>query len=152
MKTTSWLRVFSLTLLFHILITSSTSLSLSNDNKKESKREINAIERREPSNQKHLSEKEDSGEARWMSSYIFPIFPQFYNLDYNSVWNFLKRSDTIGYFVIRDIISVSHSYISFVRCNLCLVSLPKIYLIILLTIVFWIDDILGHDWYFDVGR
>ena len=151
MKTTSWLRVFSLTLLFHILITSSTSLSLSNDNKKESKREINAIERREPSNQKHLSEKEDSGEARWMSSYIFPIFPQFYNLDYNSVWNFLKRSDTIGYFVIRDIISVSHSYISFVRCTI-LVSLPKIYLIILLTIVFWIDDILGHDWYFDVGR
>ena len=150
MKTTSWLRVFSLTLLFHILITSSTSLSLSNDNKKESKREINAIERREPSNQKHLSEKEDSGEARWMSSYIFPIFPQFYNLDYNSVWNFLKRSDTIGYFVIRDIISVSHSYISFVRCTI--VSLPRIYLIILLTIVFWIDDILGHDWYFDVGR
>ena len=111
MKTTSWLRVFSLTLLFHVLITSSTSLSLSTYNKKESKREINAIERREPSNQKHLSEKEDSGEARWMSSYIFPIFPQFYNLDYNSVWNFLKRSDTIGYFVIRDIISVSNSYI-----------------------------------------
>ena len=111
MKTTSWLRVFSLTLLFHILITSSTSLSLSNHNNKESKREINAIERREPLNQKHLSEKEDSGEARWMSSYIFPIFPQFYNLDYNSVWNFLKRSDTIGYFVIRDIISVSNSYI-----------------------------------------
>ena len=111
MKTTSWLRVFSLTLLFHVLITSSTSLSLSTYNKKESKREINAIERREPSNQKHLSEKEYSGEARWMSSYIFPIFPQFYNLDYNSVWNFLKRSDTIGYFVIRDIISVSNSYI-----------------------------------------
>ena len=110
MKTTSWLRVFSLTLLFHILITSSTSLSLSTYNKKGSKGEINAIERREPSNQKHLSEKEDSGEARWMSSYIFPIFPQFYNLDYNSVWNFLKRSDTIGYFVIRDIISVSNLY------------------------------------------
>ena len=53
-----------------------------------------------------MDKKETVGEARWMSSYIFPLFPQFYNLDYNSVWNFLKRSDTIGYFVVRDIISV----------------------------------------------
>ena len=105
MRKQAWLQVFSITFLFQMLIITSTSISLhnvkdkiqNNDNLIDSKKELNNA----------VSEKETVGEARWMSSYIFPIFPQFHNVDYNGVWNFLKRSDTIGYFVIRDIISVS---------------------------------------------
>ena len=104
MRKQAWLQVFSITFLFQVLIITSTSISLhnvkdkvqNNGNLIDSTNELTAV-----------NEKETVGEARWMSSYIFPIFPQFHNIDYNAVWNFLKRSDTIGYFVIRDIISVS---------------------------------------------
>ena len=103
MKTQTWLRIFSITFLFQVLIITTTSISIhsikdkiqDDDNLIENKSELIAVDKQET-----------VGEARWMSSYIFPLFPQFHNLDYNSVWNFLKRSDTIGYFVVRDIISV----------------------------------------------
>ena len=103
MKTQTWLRAFSITFLFQVLIITTTSISIhsikekiqDDDNLIENKSELIVVD-----------EQETVGEARWMSSYIFPLFPQFHNLDYNSVWNFLKRSDTIGYFVVRDIISV----------------------------------------------
>ena len=49
----------------------------------------------------NLEEKETVGQGRFMASYFFPLFPQFYNQDYNSVWNFLKRGDTIGYFLFE---------------------------------------------------
>ena len=104
MKTQAWLRIFSVTFLFQVLIITTTSISIYSV-KNKAQDDDNLI-----ANEKELittNEKEIVGEARWMSSYIFPLFPQFYNLDYNGVWNFLKRSDTIGYFVIRDIISVS---------------------------------------------
>ena len=104
MKTQAWLRIFSLTFLIQVLIITTTSISIQSVTNK-AQDDDNLI-----ANEKELisiNEKETVGEARWMSSYIFPLFPQFYNLDYNGVWNFLKRSDTIGYFVIRDIISVS---------------------------------------------
>ena len=104
MKTQAWLRIFSVTFLFQVLIITTTSISIYSV-KNKAQDDDNLI-----ANEKELimtNEKETVGEARWMSSYIFPLFPQFYNLDYNGVWNFLKRSDTIGYFVIRDIISVS---------------------------------------------
>jgi len=102
MKTQTWLRVFSITFLIQVLIITTTSISIhsikdkiqDDDNLIENESQIISVDK-----------KETVGEARWMSSYIFPLFPQFYNLDYNSVWNFLKRSDTIGYFVVRDIIS-----------------------------------------------
>lgn len=104
MKTQTWIRVFSITFLVQVLIITATSISIhsindkiqDDDNLIENESELVAVDK-----------KETVGEARWMSSYIFPLFPQFHNLDYNSVWNFLKRSDTIGYFVVRDIISVS---------------------------------------------
>ena len=102
----TWLRVCSGISLFQILIFTSTSLSLYTNVQNKIQDEEHLID----IDAKHEAEsvnEETIGEPRWMSSYIFPIFPQFYNLDYNSVWNFLKRSDTIGYFVIRDIISVS---------------------------------------------
>jgi len=113
MRTLAWLRVFSCILLFQtLLIITSTSLSLYTlKNKIEDDGHL--LETEEAKNELKPLEEESVGEARWMASYIFPIFPQFYNLDYNSVWNFLKRSDTIGYFVVRDIISVSR-----VRFNL----------------------------------
>ena len=104
MKTQAWLRIFSLTFLIQVLIITTTSISIQSVTNK-AQDDDNLI-----ANEKELitiDEKETVGEARWISSYIFPLFPQFYNLDYNGVWNFLKRSDTIGYFVIRDIISVS---------------------------------------------
>ena len=107
MKTQVWLRIFSLTFLIQVLIITTTSISIHSVTNKVHE-DDNLI-----ANEKELitiNENETVGEARWMSSYIFPLFPQFYNLDYNGVWNFLKRSDTIGYFVIRDIISVSNIY------------------------------------------
>ena len=107
MKTQVWLKIFSLTFLIQVLIITTTSISIHSVTNKVHE-DDNLI-----ANEKELitiNEKETVGEARWMSSYIFPLFPQFYNLDYNGVWNFLKRSDTIGYFVIRDIISVSNIY------------------------------------------
>ena len=51
--------------------------------------------------------KETVGEGRLMASYFFPLFPQFYDVDYNDVWNWLKRSDTIGYFVFENTLDVS---------------------------------------------
>ena len=89
----------------HILIITSTSLSLYSLKNEDQKAE-NLLEAETKSTLKRAN-KETVGEARWMVSYIFPIFPQFYDVDLNGVWNFLKRSDTIGYFVIRDLISVS---------------------------------------------
>jgi hypothetical protein len=107
MRTLAWLRVFSWILLFQtLLIITSTSLSLYTL-KDKIQDDGHLLETEKEKNELKPLEKETVGEARWMASYIFPIFPQFYNLDYNSVWNFLKRSDTIVYFVDRDIISVS---------------------------------------------
>ena len=103
----TWLRVCSGISLFQILIFTSTSLSLYTNVQNKIQDEDNLIDIDTKHEAESVVNEETIGEPRWMSSYIFPIFPQFYNLDYNSVWNFLKRSDTIGYFVIRDIISVS---------------------------------------------
>ena len=47
------------------------------------------------------------GNDRIHSSYFFPIFPQFYDIDYNDVWNFLKNTDTIIFFVAVHLIEVS---------------------------------------------
>ena len=46
-------------------------------------------------------------EDRIHSSYFFPIFPQFYDVDYNDVWNFLKNTDTIIFFIAVHLIEVS---------------------------------------------
>ena len=54
----------------------------------------------------NLGEKETIGQGRFMASYFFPLFPQFYNQDYNSIWNFLKRDDTIGYFLFESVSDV----------------------------------------------
>ena len=105
MKCSLWLQAFSFILLFHTLIIASTSLSLSNFKDKK-QHEQNLLTK--ANNDEHqVTLKETVGEPRWLASYVFPLFPQFYNVNYGKVWNFLKRSDTIGYFVIRDVINVS---------------------------------------------
>ena len=108
MKTSGWLRVFSVILLFHIFIIASTSLSLSTlkDNIQDEKHLLTTTNQHKPK----FEDEETVGEPRWMASYYFPLLPQFYNLDYGGVWNWLKRGDTIGYFVIRDIITVSNEF------------------------------------------
>ena len=40
------------------------------------------------------------------TSYFFPIFPQFHDVDYNDAWNFIKNTDTIIFFVAVHIIGV----------------------------------------------
>ena len=42
------------------------------------------------------------------TSYFFPIFPQFHDVDYNDAWNFIKNTDTIIFFVAVHIIGVSN--------------------------------------------
>ena len=115
MRRSRWLKFVSVLLLFQLFIIASTSFSLSSlsNNKGDGFGvESNSLE----TNNEHAIQLEETpesvGEPRWMASYFFPIFPQFYDLDYNSVWNFLKRADTIGYFVVRDITAVSKVIIS----------------------------------------
>ena len=43
--------------------------------------------------------REKAGTARFMASYFFPIFPQFYDVDLNGVWNFIKDPETIEFVV-----------------------------------------------------
>ena len=127
MRTLAWLRVFSWILLFQtLLIITSTSLSLYTL-KDKIQDDGHLLETEEEKNELKLFEKETVGEARWMASYIFPIFPQFYNLDYNSVWNFLKRSDTIGYFVVRDIISVSRFSLNLKNIRKRIINILRLY-------------------------
>ena len=52
-------------------------------------------------------DKESVGQGRFMASYFFPVFPQFYDVDYNNVWNWLKSADTIGYFFFENFLDVS---------------------------------------------
>ena len=56
--------------------------------------------------QGNITDKENAGEGRLMASYFFPFFPQFYDVDYNDVWNFLKNPDTIGYFLFESFLDV----------------------------------------------
>ena len=53
-------------------------------------------------------DKEGVGQGRFMASYFFPVFPQFYDVDYNDVWNWLKSADTIGYFFFENFLDVSY--------------------------------------------
>ena len=46
-----------------------------------------------------LEIREKAGTARFMASYFFPIFPQFYDVDLNGVWNFIKDPETIEFIV-----------------------------------------------------
>ena len=154
MKTQLWLRVFSITFLVQVLIITTTSISIQSikdkiqddDNLMENESDLTAVDR-----------KETVGEPRWMSSYIFPLFPQFHNLDYNSVWNFLKRSDTIGYFVVRDVISVRKYiqqilYKDYAYWFLIFKSLNYLTSFSFInTLVYWIDVILGNTWNNIVG-
>ena len=65
-------------------------------------------------NTKHFNvHKESVGEGRFMASYFFPVFPQFYDVDYNDVWNWLKSADTIGYFFFENFLDVSYIPLSF---------------------------------------
>ena len=106
-----WLQLIAVLVLFNALIIASTSNSLASSPSNQHNSNPKGGTLNDGSNEKvaYLSpdQVQTAGEARWMASYYFPIFPQFYNLNYNAVWNFLKRADTIGYFVIRDVISVS---------------------------------------------
>ena len=52
-------------------------------------------------------DKESVEQGRFMASYFFPVFPQFYDVDYNNVWNWLKSADTIGYFFFENFLDVS---------------------------------------------
>ena len=111
MQKSRWLKFISVLLLFQLFIITSTSFSLSSlSNNKggsfEDKSKLLETDNKKKSATNLGDEEESVGEPRWLASYFFPIFPQFYDLDYNSVWNFLKRADTIGYFVVRDIIAV----------------------------------------------
>ena len=65
-------------------------------------------------NTKHFNgDKEGVGQGRFMASYFFPVFPQFYDVDYNDVWNWLKSADTIGYFFFENFLDVSYITLSF---------------------------------------
>lgn len=49
------------------------------------------------------NEKESVGQGRYMASYFFPLFPQFFDVDYAGVWNWLKSPATIGYFLFENV-------------------------------------------------
>ena len=53
-------------------------------------------------------ESKDVGTARFMASYFFPIFPQFYDVDLNGIWNFLKDPETIEFIVALVTFNVSY--------------------------------------------
>ena len=111
MRRSRWLKFISVLLSFQLFIIASTSFSLSSIfNKNEDSLGIES-ESLETNNEKAptVENKEGSvGEQRFIpASYFFPIFSQFYDVNYGGVWNFLKRADTIGYFVVRDIVAVS---------------------------------------------
>ena len=55
-----------------------------------------------------LGKQEFVSNERIHTSYFFPIFPQFHDVDYNDVWNFIKNTDTIIFFVAVHIIGVSN--------------------------------------------
>lgn len=110
MRRSRWLKLVSVVVLFQLCIITSTSLSLSSlsNSKGSFDDESNLLEAHtEKTIVTPLDNEETVGDARIVASFYFPIFPQFYNLDYNSVWNFLKSADTIGYFVLRDVSAVS---------------------------------------------
>ena len=56
--------------------------------------------------QGHPESEEEAGEGRVLASFYFPFFPQYHGVNYGDTLEFLTQSDTIGYFVIRDIITV----------------------------------------------
>ena len=53
---------------------------------------------------------ETPGEPRLLASLVFPFFPQFYGVNYGETMESLTKSDTIGYFVLRDIYTVSKNF------------------------------------------
>ena len=55
-----------------------------------------------------LRKQEFVSSERIHTSYFFPIFPQFHDVDYNDVWNFIKNTDTIIFFIAVHIIGVSN--------------------------------------------
>ena len=55
---------------------------------------------------------ETPGEPRLLASLVFPFFPQFYGVNYGETMESLTKSDTIGYFVLRDIYTVSKHLLS----------------------------------------
>ena len=61
------------------------------------------------------NEKESVGQGRYMASYFFPFFPQFFDVDYAAVWNRLKSPATIGFFVFAHVLDVCNiaSYLPF---------------------------------------
>ena len=56
-------------------------------------------------------EEEDAGQGRFLASYFFYLFPQYQNVNYGDTLEFLTQSDTIGYFVVRDVITVNECVI-----------------------------------------
>ena len=56
-------------------------------------------------------EEEDVGQGRFLASYFFYLFPQYQGVNYGDTLEFLTQSDTIGYFVIRDVITVNECVI-----------------------------------------
>ena len=51
-------------------------------------------------------EDEDVGEGRFLASFFFPLFPQYWPIDIGDNLNNLKSPATVARFVYRDITSV----------------------------------------------
>ena len=58
-----------------------------------------------PTSTKELNE--DAGEARILTTFIFPFFRQYQEIDIGENLNNLKRANTATFFIVRDTIAVS---------------------------------------------
>ena len=54
-----------------------------------------------------LEVEEDQGEPRILTTFIFPFFPQYQDIDLGANLNNLKSPNTMAFFIIRDAVGVS---------------------------------------------
>ena len=51
---------------------------------------------------------DEAGEGRLLASLIFPIFPQFYGVNYGDVLEMLTGPNLIASFIVQHLLTVSH--------------------------------------------
>ena len=57
--------------------------------------------------QSRIKREENAGQPRLLTSLIAPLFPQYYEVNYGEdVFNNLKSSETVTFFIVRDITAV----------------------------------------------
>ena len=50
--------------------------------------------------------RQEEGQARILASFLFPLFPQYQDIDIGANLNNLKSSDTVAFFIVRDALTV----------------------------------------------